>query len=692
MNNGRRTLARLGALALGTVGLVAIAAPAQAATTCSAASGHLTITVSDGTAPLVTVSTAKDSAQADAWVVRVANPSPVTCVDGSENAFRLDDLVDITLKNLYGGNLRLDVSKPFERTNGTLVPVIVQQYTVPGTQMGLDVLAATPSAQVWSAVPGSIPALDLDSDSVADVSIDTGGGNHTDRISLITGSGNDTIDLQQDTLPAGWPVYTYVDTGEGADNVHGGPEQDWVWPGYGPDQVHVSTYDQVTVFGDFDTDLLMSDSLQGTDLIYTDFNNIQLHPDDLLANDGTDFDLESGTGDNVAGFRTYTTGTGNDVFVEPAGETAIGFDGGAGYDTFDASGLLFSIYVNSFQSNDKVDISFPNQTIAPLLGVNYLVGTPWSDGITVVDDNVTIAPGQGDDQVQSRGARTMLLAEAVADGADTFDTQTGDGMWNYGARTGPVSVTLDQEYDDGAPGEHDLVTGDDVSTVVTGSGNDTVVGDFHATGFETGGGNDTVLARGGNDTLGGLDGDDLLVGGGGDDRLDGGPGNDRLNGSAGDDDEYGFTGNDTFQQGSSVGDNGSDLMVGSDGTDTVTYLGRSGGVTLSNNGVWDDGLAGEYDRVGAGIEKLLGTNSADVISGGVLADWLHGYGGSDTLHGNAGNDTIDGGTAADKLYGDAGNDSIYAKDGTKDTVSGGTGTDRARRDTIDALLSIEGSL
>ena len=693
MDTYRRILARLGACSLAAAGLTFTApAHAVAPNVCTVTDGHLTVTSTEQVGE-TRVLVGQDGSQGGADVVFVSTPSDPVCYTQTAQSPRLVDLVDILVENQYGGQIVIDVAKPFTGAAG-LVPVTVSQYTVPGSQVGLTITSDSTSAnQRREVVPGSLPALDLDNDDVADVSIDTGGSNHTDRISLITGSGNDVVDLRQDTLPAGWPTYTVVDTGAGADQVYDGPEQDWVRPGLGADQVTVtSAGDEVTVFGDGETDVLSGVPLLGTKLVYNDSNDISLHPDDTLPNDGTNDDVAQGFGDNVAGFRSYQTGSGNDLFVEPAGETAIGFEGGYGYDAFDASGLPFSIYVASFQSNEKVDLGFPNQTIAPLLGVNYLVGTPWSDLITVVDDNVTIAPGQGDDQVQSRGARTMLLAEAVADGADTFDTQTGDGMWNYSARTGPVSVTLDEEYDDGAPGEHDLVTGADVSTVVTGSGNDTVVGDFHASTFETGAGNDTVLARGGNDTLDVGEGDDLLVGGGGDDRLDGGPGNDRLNGSAGDDDEYGFTGNDTFQQGSSAGDNGSDLMVGSDGTDTVTYLGRSGGVTLSNNGVWDDGLAGEYDRVGSGIEKLLGTNSADVISGGVLADWLYGYGGSDTLHGNAGNDTIDGGTAADKLYGDAGNDSLYAKDGTKDTVSGGTGTDKARRDTIDALLSIEGSL
>ena len=692
----RRTVTRLGALALGTVGLVAVAAPAQAATICSLNSGHLTISVTDGATPLVRVFTQQDPTQADAWVVRVANPSPVTCVDGAEHAYRLDDLVDITLSNIVGGgSFRLDVSNPFLKTGGGLVPVILHQYVYPGSQSGLDILTNSSVGQHWSAVPGAAPAWDLDNNGTADVTIDTSGGDHTDRISFITADGNDVIDLHQDTLPTGTPPYTFIDSGAGGDVVTGGPEQDWITPGFGPDVVHASTYDQVTVFGDFDTDTLMSDSLQGTELIYQDFNNILLRPDDGLPNDGTDLDIDSGLGDNVSGFRTYRTNSGNDVFVEPDGDpfsaTAIGFDGGAGYDAFDASGLSFSIYVNSFQNNDEVDVGFPNQTIGVLRGVNYLVATAHSDLIYLVDDNVTVVPGLGDDQVHARGAHTTLLAESVADGSDDFIDQVGDGTWDYSARTTPVSVTLDNESNDGAPGEFDHVDGADVHVLLTGSGNDTVVGDFHPTSILTGAGLDTVLARGGNDTVEGGDGDDLLVGGGGDDMLNGGLGNDRLNGSSGDDDEYGEAGNDTFQQGSRAGDNGSDLMVGSDGTDTVTYLGRSAGVVLSNNGGWDDGLAGEYDRVGTDIEKLLGTNSADTITGGGLADWLYGYGGSDTLHGNGGNDTIDGGTAADKLYGDVGNDTIYAKDGTKDTVNGGTGTDKARRDTIDALLSIESS-
>jgi Ca2+-binding RTX toxin-like protein len=690
----RRTAARLGTLALGVAGAIVVAAPTHAVSpnVCSVTNGHLTITSTEQFGE-TRVMVGQDFSQGGADVVFVSTPASPVCYTQTAQSPRLVDLVDILVENQYGGPIDIDVSKPFTGASG-LVPITVSQYTIPGTQVGLTISSdATSANQSRDVVPGSLPALDLDGDAVADVALsDQPGTNHTDLLKLTSGAGNDTLDLRQDTLPTGWPVYTLLDTGEGSDQVHGGPEQDWVTPGSGPDQVNVSTYDQVTVFGDFDTDVLTSDSLQGTELIYLDGNDVRLHPDDAMPNDGTDSDIESGLGDNVAGFRTYTTGGGNDVFVEPSGETAIGFDGGSGYDTFDASGLSFPIYVNSFQNNDEVDVSFPNQTFGVLRGVNRLVGTPYSDLIFTLDDHVTVVPGQGDDTVHAGGTNTTVVADAVADGADSFNDEVGDGTWDYSARTTPVSVTLDHVGDDGAPGEGDSVDSSDVRNVMTGSGTDTVVGDLHANVISTGAGLDTVLARGGNDTVDSGDGGDLLVGGAGDDLLYGGAGNDRLNGSAGDDDEYGLAGNDTFQQGPSGGDNGSDLMAGGDGTDTVTYLGRSSGVVLSNNGGWDDGLPGEYDRVGTDIEKLIGTNFADKLSGGLLADWLYGYGGADLIHGNGGNDVIDGGTAADKLYGDAGNDSLYAKDGTKDTVNGGTGTDKARRDAIDVLLSIEGSL
>jgi Ca2+-binding RTX toxin-like protein len=81
-----------------------------------------------------------------------------------------------------------------------------------------------------------------------------------------------------------------------------------------------------------------------------------------------------------------------------------------------------------------------------------------------------------------------------------------------------------------------------------------------------------------------------------------------------------------------------------------------------------------------GKDILHGTSKADVICGFGGNDVIFGGGGDDIIIGGPGNDKIDGGAGFDLLYGDAGNDSFSAKDGTRDTVVGGTGKDRATVD------------
>ena len=63
---------------------------------------------------------------------------------------------------------------------------------------------------------------------------------------------------------------------------------------------------------------------------------------------------------------------------------------------------------------------------------------------------------------------------------------------------------------------------------------------------------------------------------------------------------------------------------------------------------------------------LIGTSSANTLTGGIEEDTLWGRGGADTLSGGAGND---------RLYGEGGNDVLIGGAGT-DTLTGGAGRDR----------------
>lgn len=109
-----------------------------------------------------------------------------------------------------------------------------------------------------------------------------------------------------------------------------------------------------------------------------------------------------------------------------------------------------------------------------------------------------------------------------------------------------------------------------------------------------------------------------------------------------------------------------------------------------------------------GNDTLRGTAGNDVICGGGGNDTIRGGAGNDTIYGDAGNDTLlgeagndilqggagddalTGGPGLDRLFGGAGNDRLDAKDGAKDVVDGGPGTDSARTDRgVDAPKAVE---
>ncbi len=84
-----------------------------------------------------------------------------------------------------------------------------------------------------------------------------------------------------------------------------------------------------------------------------------------------------------------------------------------------------------------------------------------------------------------------------------------------------------------------------------------------------------------------------------------------------------------------------------------------------------------------GTLDRVGTDGADVLSGGEWDDIFEGRGGADhiragagddRIHGGQGADTLDGGAGNDLIFGGSGNDTIVASRGV-DTVDGGSGND-----------------
>lgn len=197
-------------------------------------------------------------------------------------------------------------------------------------------------------------------------------------------------------------------------------------------------------------------------------------------------------------------------------------------------------------------------------------------------------------------------------------------------------------------------------------------------------GDDRIDGASGSDVIYGGDGDDNLTGRDGDDQLFGQAGNDILNGDygssgpGGNDHLDGGDGDDQFEQyvgfGYPASLAGDDTYVGGPGNDSFSYFHRGNPVTITLDGIANDGMAGEADNIHPDIETVGGSAGNDVIVGspgpdhlwgGDGDDLIHGMGGDDRLSGDDGNDTIDGGPGNDELVGGC----------MSDTLIGGPGSD-----------------
>ena len=172
--------------------------------------------------------------------------------------------------------------------------------------------------------------------------------------------------------------------------------------------------------------------------------------------------------------------------------------------------------------------------------------------------------------------------------------------------------------------------------------------------------------------------------------IDGGPGNDQITDFGGGDDVIkGGLGDDSLWGG---GEEGS--LDGQAGADTIhgnaDYSSRTNPVTVTTDGVADDGESGENDNVLEG-STVIGGSAADHLTLGSAAS-LHGGGGNDILHGSEQDDWIDGGPGADLMDGEGGVD--YADyrartNGVNVTLGDGLANDGATGEN-DQVLNTEG--
>ncbi len=322
----------------------------------------------------------------------------------------------------------------------------------------------------------------------------------------------------------------------------------------------------------------------------------------------------SDTGDTLTPSGGCVAGPGTRVSCPAAGIFEISVSGGDQNDTITKTANLRG----TLSGGDG------NDTLNGNVGSNYLSGGAGND---------TLNGGSGGDLLDG------------GPGADVFRGGAGSDSADYRQYSARITVDIDGVADDGAAGEADNVL-TDVEGIDGGSGNDVLTGSAAP---------DSLYGSAGDDSLNGLGGNDALTGGAGNDRLTGGAGRDTAFAGAGSSD-------------------GADTFSGGAGVDHVSYRLRSGPVTVSLNGVPDDGTAGEGDNNLADVENASGTVGPDTITGNASANTLEGDHGNDTLTGGPGPDVLRGGDGADTLHGTEGDDQLGGGP-DNDVLHGGTGND-----------------
>lgn len=331
----------------------------------------------------------------------------------------------------------------------------------------------------------------------------------------------------------------------------------------------------------------------------------------------------------------------------------------AGSSGYDAESKTLTLALTA--GVNSIVIAVPNKTVA--VNHNPCVDSGGVALTATTVKKIVVTGTTGDDEVifdlaqgsfgaifSSQGGVTVDLGAGTA---DAFKVRGGDGAEKFTAGTDGTDDFFELSGDKFADVK---VSNAETYVIALGGGNDTFSGQggaVSASHLTTGVTALTAITR--DLTVNGGDGNDTITGGDGDDTLSGG------------------AGDDTFKASATA--DGADVFAGDAGVDTVDYSARTGNLTVTLDGVANDGLASETDNVGVSVENVTGGSGNDTITGSNISNTLKGGDGNDTLNGGTGNadctldvDVLDGGAGDDTFTGGAAAD-------CGDTFTCGAGSD-----------------
>ncbi|MHC2491648.1 Ca2+-binding RTX toxin-like protein [Sinorhizobium meliloti] len=353
--------------------------------------------------------------------------------------------------------------------------------------------------------------------------------------------------------------------------------------------------------------------------------------------------------DTVRNIENIFSGAGADVLTGDAGNNTI--RGGAGADSLDGGA-----------GADTADYRDKTQSVVVTLDG----ATPVAVKVAgVIEDTIrnfeNIAGGSAADTLTGDSLANILIGNDGADtlkgglGNDVLDGGNGIDTADYLEKTDAITVTLN-----GAANATVLVRGvsEDiirgVENILSGAGDDTLVGDAASNMFRGGLGADFIDGGAGVDTadyrektasveVALLVASDsfVFVGGVAEDTIRnienvfGGKGNDTLTGDGLANTLNGNDGKDLL-----TGGGGADILDGGAASDTASYRDKTASVSVTLDGatyttVTVGGVAEDTIR---NVENIWGGTGNDSLSGDANANLLSGGGGSDILFGGAGAD------------------------------------------------------
>ena len=446
--------------------------------------------------------------------------------------------------------------------------------------------------------------------------------------------GGDGLDIISGDLDAEIPGDDYIEGGAGDDQISPDQGNDTALGGSGDD-----SFIMFSTFSEARSHNVGNDSIDGGSGI----DGISFGTEDVGSTEAVTIDLTAGTyriadpTGEASGIVLNVENVGGSLFADliTGTEGANRFDGLAGNDT-----------IRGLGGNDVFDAEGGDQFWEGGAGNDTMRGS------LVGDD--TLSGGAGNDLLEGNA----LTGSSSTLGNNTFLFDVAPGVANADVivdfTSGQDKLTLDGGAHANSGASGNFTAGDArFWSSTTGTAHDaddrvvynTATGElWYDTDGDAAGARQLIATLQGAPTLAATD---ITIangsgGGGGGSTINGTSGNDALSGTAGNDTINGLGGNDTID-----GSAGADVIDGGAGNDIVQYRTATSGIVANfATGSITGGFPGASASF-SNVEKVLGSNLDDQLTGNASGQNLTGQGGNDTLAGAGGVDTLWGGGGND---------------------------------------------